>query len=128
MIPLELIINWDQTSCKLVPISDWAMERQVPVVSNEDKREVTALLSITASAMVLPPQVIYKGKTECCHAKITFPEDWNMTHSINHWSTEETMFKFMDKVLVLYMANTQEKLHLADGHVTLAIFDVFQAH
>ena len=63
MIPLELIINWDQTGCKLVPISEWTMERQgskeVPVVGKDDKREIAALLSVTASGMVLPPLVTY---------------------------------------------------------------------
>ena len=63
MIPLELIINWDQTGCKLVPISEWTMERQgskkVPVVGKDDKREIAVLLSVTASGMVLPPLVTY---------------------------------------------------------------------
>ena len=63
MIPLELIINWDQTCCKLIPGSDWTMEtqgsKQVPVVGKDDKRG-----SFSASGMVLPSQVIYKEKTK----------------------------------------------------------------
>ena len=46
-IPLTLIINWDQTGSKLVPVSEWTMElegaRQVAVVGKEDKREITVL-------------------------------------------------------------------------------------
>ena len=53
--------------------------RQVPAVGKDDKREVTILLSIAATGDLLPPQVIYQGKTSGCHAKVTFPEGWNIT-------------------------------------------------
>ena len=46
-IPHALIINWDQTESKLVPVSEWTMERegtkQVPIIGQEDKREVLFL-------------------------------------------------------------------------------------
>ena len=63
--------------------------KQVPVVGKDDKREITALLAATASGKLLPPQLIYQGKTTGCHPKVTFPEKWNVTHSDNHWSTEK---------------------------------------
>ena len=86
-IPQDLIVNWDQTGSKLVPVSEWTMEKegtkQVPVVGKDDKREVTILLSIAATGDLLPPQVIhvYQGKTSECHVNVTFPEGWNITHS-----------------------------------------------
>ena len=46
---------------------------QVPVVGKEDKRETTVVLAVTASGKLLPPQLIYQGKTNGCHLKITFP-------------------------------------------------------
>ena len=40
-IPQDLIANWDQTGSKLVPVSEWTMEKegtkQVPVVGKDDK-------------------------------------------------------------------------------------------
>ena len=38
--------------------------KQVLVVGKEDKREITVLLTISASGVLLPPQVIYKGKLQ----------------------------------------------------------------
>ena len=96
-IPADLLINWDQTGSKLVPVSSWTMAeegcKQIPVVGKEDKREITVFLAVTASGAFLPPQLIYQGKTVGCHPKITFPAKWNVTHSENHWSTEETMIR-----------------------------------
>ena len=102
--------------------------RQVAIVGKEDKREITVLLSVAASDDMLAPQVIYQGKTEGCHAKVTFPEDWNVTHSETHWSTELTMLEYIDKVLVPYVTQTRQKLELAMDHPALALFDVFKAH
>ena len=47
-IPADLLINWDQTGFKLVPVSSWTMAeegcKQIPVVGKEDKQEITVLL------------------------------------------------------------------------------------
>ena len=67
-IPPDLIINWDQTDSKLVPVGEWTMagerSKQVPVVGKEDKQEITVLLVISASRVLLPPQIIYKEKRQ----------------------------------------------------------------
>ena len=102
--------------------------RQVPVVGKEDKREITVLLTVTATGKLLPPQVIYQGKTPGCHPKVTFPSSWNITHSESHWSTEKTMLEYVDQVLVPCVSQTRQELELADDHPALAIFDVFCAH
>ena len=131
-IPRDLLINWDQTGSKLVPVSQWTMaqegSKQVPVVGKEDKREITVLLAVTASGTLLPPQLIYQGKTVGCHPRITFPPEWNVTHSDNHWSTEVTMIEYLEKVIIPYVVETRKGLDLPDDHPALAIFDVFSAH
>lgn len=57
-IPADLLINWDQTGFKLVPVSSWTMAeegcKQIPVVGKEDKQEITVLLVVTASGAFLP--------------------------------------------------------------------------
>ena len=44
-IPLELILNWDQTGIKIVPTTIWIMERcgtkRVGVVETNDKWQIT---------------------------------------------------------------------------------------
>ena len=91
--------------------------KQVPVVGKEDKREITVLLTISAAGTLLPPQVIYQGKTRGCHAKITFPPNWHITHSDSHCSTEATMLEFLDHVIVPYVNATRAKLELPEDHI-----------
>jgi len=132
MIPESLIFNFDQTGCKLVPYSDWTMasrgDKQVEVKGLDDKREITVLLTISADGVLLPAQVIYQGKTNRCQADVTFPDDWNITHSGSHWSTVETMMEYADKILIPYCDKKKEQLKLKQSQKSLAIFDVFAAH
>jgi hypothetical protein len=130
-IPPELIINWDQTGAKYVSTSAWTLaeegSRQIDVIGKEDKREMTVLLSCAMSDFLLPPHLIYCGKTNKCHPDITFPPGWDVHHSENHWSTEATMLHFIDCVLVPYVQSTKQTLGLDKDHFSLALFDVFAA-
>ena len=91
-IPDDLILNWDQTA---VPASEWTMascgSKQVAMIGIDDKREVTALLRITLSGVLLPPQIVYKGKTDACHPQAKFPDGWRISDTESHWSTELSM-------------------------------------
>ena len=79
-IPPKFVVNGDQTGSKLVTISQWTLAEQgcvqVPVIGKDDKREITVLLAISAAGVLLPPQVIYPGKTTGCHTRITFPQHY----------------------------------------------------
>ena len=129
---MQLLFNWDQTGVKLVPVSSWTMaqggSKQVPVVGVEDKREITLVLAITASGTLLPPQMIYQGKTPGCHTKVTFLGKWHITHSENHWSNEKTMLEYLDKVFLPYVSSTRIELDLPEDQLALTLFDVFAAH
>lgn len=130
-IPDDLVLNWDQTGVKLVPASKWTMEargsKQVGVVGLDDKREITVLMTTTLSGKLLPPQVLYAGKTDRCHAKVTFPNDWDVWHSDNRWSNEATMLRFVDTVLLPYVETCRSRVSGASQHA-LCIFDIFAAH
>ena len=132
-IPAELVINWDQTGIKLVPVSNWTMEKtgnkQITISGLGDKREMTGLLSITLSGELLPPQVLYGGLTDGCHPKFNFPEEWDIFHTENHWSNSSSMLRFVDKIIIPYVESIREKLPLARANqYALCIFDVFAAH
>ena len=131
-IPVSMIVNFDQTGSKFVPCSEWTMaqegSKQVEVTGLNDKREMTALLAVSLASELLPPQLIYAGTTNKCHPTVTFPDDWNVTHSKNHWSNETTMLEFIDTVLVPFMVKQREKLQLPPDQAGLAIFDVFAVH
>ena len=131
-IPDQLIINFDQTAVNIVPVSHWTLEEkgsdQVDITGIDDKRAITALLGGTASGDLIPPQLIYQGKTDGCHPKFKFPEEFNVTHSESHWSTTETMLEYVDKVLVPYKERIIEEMDLPLGQKALLIFDVYKAH
>ena len=88
-ISADLIISWDQTGVKYVPVLNWTMEvkgsKRVEVTGTEDKRQITALLSCTLSGKCLPVQVVHAGKSPACLPKVAFPPDWHVTFSPNHW-------------------------------------------
>ena len=75
-IPMELILNWDQTGIKMVPSSGWTMDRQgakrVEVSGVNDKRIITAVFCGSLTGDFLPLQLIYKGKTNRCHPHFSF--------------------------------------------------------
>ena len=64
-IPPELVVNLDQTGLHLAPVSNSTFaskgSKQVVVRFSQDKRQVTALLSGSASGVMLPSQIIFKG-------------------------------------------------------------------
>jgi hypothetical protein len=131
-IPDCLIINFDQTGIHIIPVGKYTMERQgakqVELTGIDDKRQVmTGLLSITLTGDFMPPQILYKGKTEQCHPKYRFPNDWDIFHSENHWSNRNTMDHFIDAVLEPYIEEKRREIQKPDQQA-LCIFDVFAAH
>ena len=114
-IPPELIFNWDQTGIKLVPSTSWTMEqkgvKRVEVAGQNDKRQVTAVSCGTIKGDLLPLHIIYKGITERCHPKYTFPPGWHITHSPNYWSTEITMLQYIGHLIIPYVENIQQMLY-----------------
>ena len=130
-IPDELVINWDQTGCQLLPGGNWTMEQrgkeQVPIQGMDDKRQITLLLSVTKSGSLLPPQLLYAGKTPKCLPSTTFPSDWDAYYSPNHWSNEETMLHFLDHIIIPYVEQQREQLQQPDQAAPV-IFDVYAAH
>lgn len=129
-IPSALVFNWDQTGISIVPGSSWTLEKKgskrVEIIGISDKRQITAVICGTMNGQVLPFQIIYQGKTRACLPQYTFPEDWDVTWTSNHWSNEEKMKQYLDKIIVPYVQATRSKLKLPPDYPALAIFDVFK--
>lgn len=90
----------------------------------DDKREMTALLTVAMSGVLLAPQLIYAGKTNRCHAQYDFPDSWCITHTTNHWSNEETMLEYCDAIIAPYLSQKRKN----PNQKALIILDVFAAH
>ena len=111
-IPGELILNWDQTVIKFVPCSSWTMDQKgaqrVEMIGTNDKHQITAVFYGSLLGNFLPLQVIYKGKTPCCHPWFEFPSGWHIIHSPKHWSTEKTMIDYINFIILPYVESMRE--------------------
>ena len=128
-IPAELVVNFDQTAINYVPVASWTMEkegsRRVEIIGKDDKRQITAVLAGTLNGDFLPVQLVYKGTTKRCLPAFSFPEDWDINYSQNHWCNEETMMDYLNKILFPYCARKRRELMLAPDYPGLVIFDNF---
>jgi len=131
-VPAELVINWDQTGLKDVPVPDWTFEekgsKRVEIVGLNDKRQITVLLTCTLTGKLLPtPDFIYGGKTPACLPKRAGPEGWYLCYTENHWSNEETMIAYLHNILLPHVVTTCRDLKLFSMHPCLVIFDQSKA-
>ena len=127
-IPDQLVINWDQTGIHYVPVLSWTMDKEgkkrIEIVGSEDKRQ--AVFAGSLAGDFLPIQLVYKGKTQrCLPVGVQFPPDWDITYSHNHWSNEETMHNYAEKIIFPYIVKKREELKLAPDHRAVVIFDAF---
>jgi len=87
-VPVELVINFDQTALNYVLIPDWTMEKKgtkrVEITTKSDKRQLTTVFAGSATGEFLPLQFIYEGKTDCCLPHYKFPSSWNVTKTPTH--------------------------------------------
>ena len=78
---------------------------RVEVACVNDKGQLTAVFANTMSGDFLPPQLIYAGKTTRCLPKsVTFPRDWHVTFTANHWANKATTEDYIKLILVPYIA------------------------
>ena len=129
-IPQQLVFNWDQTGISIVPGSSWTMavkgSKRVEIVGMGDKQQITAVFCGAMSGEFLLPQIIYQGKTPACLPRYKFPSDWHVTCTPNHWSNEEKMREYIERIIVPYVNCKRNELKLPSDQPTLAIFDVFR--
>jgi hypothetical protein len=83
---------------------------------------------IAGNCELLPPQVFYAGLTERCQPTINFPDGWDVWHTPNHWSNEDSMLRYFDEVIIPYVDKTRSNMPLGREQPALLICDVFAAH
>jgi hypothetical protein len=127
----KLIINFDQTGVNILPSSSYTMEKegakQVSIIGVEDKRQITAVFAIDMDGNLLPPQLIYAGRTDKCHPKFQFPDEWEIDHTESHWSTAASMVRYAQRVLIPYVCAQRLMLNLSETQVAVVIFDTYNA-
>ncbi|CAC5363248.1 unnamed protein product [Mytilus coruscus] len=56
---------------------------------------------------------------------VQFPKGWDIHHSENHWSNQQTILRFIDTILLSYIHEQRDRLNLPLKQPALAIFDVY---
>ena len=74
----------------------------------------------------LPMQLVYQGKTIKCLPKLTFPVDWDVTYTSNHWCNELIMHQYISKIILPCIRNKREELKLPPDQPAVLIFDNFK--
>ncbi len=121
-IPPELVCNSDQTAVHLRPAIEQTYEvkgvKEVKCLGKDDKRQITVVVSSTASGELVPLQLVFQGKT-----KAVVPKDEDVKRAVamgshltmleNHWSNFVTMKSFVEKVLDPWRVKKCKELGLA---------------
>lgn len=55
-----------------------------------------------------------------------FPQGWDIWHTENRWSNEETMRRYIQRIAIPFIARKRKILMLKPDHFALALFDGFK--
>ena len=77
--------------------------KRVEIKGLDDKHQITSVFCRTLIGEFLPFQLIYPGKTARYHPSYEFPNDWDITHTPNHWLNEDTMLQYIENIIVPFM-------------------------
>jgi hypothetical protein len=131
----SLIINMDQTGVHLVPSARFTYavrnSSSVEVIGADDKRQITACVASAMDGAVLPLQLIFQGKTERCQPPATaasLAAHVDITHSENHWSSQQTMQRYIEKVLIPYAERCIQLYALRADAKIILVLDVWSVH
>jgi len=73
-IPPSMVINWDHTAMKIIPSTNWTMEKKgtksVEIAGIDDKWQITAAFACAMSGNFLLMQLIYKSTPTKCLPKL----------------------------------------------------------
>lgn len=98
-----------------------AGSKRVEISGITSKQQITAVFCGSLTGDFLP---IYQGKTSRCHHPFDVPDDWFITHSSRHWSTEETMVQHIEEIILSYVKGQREVID--DATAALVIIDNFK--
>jgi hypothetical protein len=131
----SLVVNMDQTGVHLVSASSFTYEvagsSDVAIVGAEDKRQITACVAASLRGDLLPLQLIFQGKTARSQPASTAASTAarvDITCSDNHWSTQETMQRWITNILLPHSERMISTHGLnANAHILL-LLDCWAVH
>ena len=129
-IPAELVIAFDQTPSKFVPVGRTTLAKKgtkdVPLKGMTDKRCITATFAVSLSGTFLPVQLIYGGKTKKSLPRFKFPRSFSLSVNKTHYSNEKEALKYLREIILPYVEMVKTSKKLKPDQKALLIFDVFK--
>ena len=89
----------------MVPEKSSVQKRQKSVTiwtSGSEKRHVTVVLTVAADEFILPPMIIFRGKSNQTIKDIEAPEGFVIVTQEKAWMDESLMFIWFDQVWKSY--------------------------
>ena len=128
-IPPNLVVSFDQTPSKLVPVDRSTLAKRnstnAAIAGSSDKRTITATFAVSLSGHFLPPQLIYSRKTTQSLSKYEFPKSFSLSVNPTHYNNSKESIKFIEEILVPHFTKKLQDLGLNIDHKALIIFYVF---
>ena len=100
--------------------------KSVPICGSTDKQMTIATFIITLDGKILPPRLIYNGKTVKSLPRIDFPSSFCLNVSEKHYSNEVESVKVLEEIVIPYTIKEIELLCLPPNPLTFLIMDVFK--
>ena len=130
-IPDSLILNFDQTPSKYVPVASTTLakrnSKQVCIKGSDDKRSITATFTITMDGKFLGLQLIYGGKTNQSLPRYQFPTDFSLSVNPKRYRNEKKSLKLIDEIILPYVTEERQRL-VKPNQKALVIFDVLKSN
>ena len=129
-VPLALVLNLDQTPFSYISPEKYTFSskgsKNVPIKGLDDKRQITATFVVSATGSFLPIQLIYQGKSKRCLPKFTFPSNFHVTFTPNHWSNLEKCEDLFKVIIFPYFSTKKKELGYPEDQRSLIIVDTFK--
>ena len=124
------MLNLDQTPLSYVSPGKYTFDlkgsKTVPIKGVDDKRQITATFTVTASGSFLPIRLVYSGKTKRSTPKYGFPCCFDVTFTPNHWFNYGKYVKLFEKIIFRYLKAKKEKLGYPKEQYSLIVMDTFK--
>lgn len=130
-IPLELILNADQTPSSYVSVGRMTMaaknSQSAAIKDLTDRHNITLTFVISLFGEFLPLQIIYKGKTKASHPwNFSFPKSFCISQNPKHYSNDAETIGLIDSVINPYLMKKRKELGLPQSQRALLIWDFFR--
>ena len=128
--PLSLVENMDETPAffDMIPaksICKTGSRECIVRTSGSEKKHVTTVLSATTDGTMLPPMLIFKGKTDKTIKKLRIPEGFIVKTQEKSWMDEGLMEVWVEEIWLKYVREVSKQLGFDNSLLT---FDAFSAH